>query len=207
MSIDTRDPLVPDPEEPPPPSDEPVADEVLSVPGQGLEPREGRRKRVVVIGAGMAGLVAAFELARQGHDPLILEAQNRVGGRVYTLRSFAPGLYAEAGAMRIPRVHDLTLKYVNLFGLSLRPFMMGNPKGLVHVGGRRMTAEEAHQRPADLPFDVAEHERGRSSYSCVDAPGDSFRPVQGEFGAVLCHRWHISTRRRPAPVVCSPPAA
>ena len=39
----------------------------------------------------------------QGHDPLILEAQNRVGGRVYTLRNFAPGLYAEAGAMRIPR--------------------------------------------------------------------------------------------------------
>ncbi len=117
---------------------------------------------MVVIGAGMAGLVAAFELARQGHDPLILEAQNRVGGRVYTLRSFAPGLYAEAGAMRIPRVHDLTLKYWNLFGLSLRPFMMGNPKGLVHVGGKRMTAEEAHQQPGQLPFDVAEHERGRS---------------------------------------------
>jgi len=136
MSVDTRD--APDPEEQPPPSDEPVAAEVLSVPHQGLEPREGRRKRVIVIGAGMAGLVAAFELARQGHDPLILEAQNRVGGRVYTLRTFAPGLYAEAGAMRIPRVHDLTLKYVNLFGLELRPFMMGNPKGLAYIGGKRM---------------------------------------------------------------------
>ena len=45
----------------------------------------------------MAGLVAAFELARQGHDPLVLEAQNRVGGRVYTLRDFAPGLYARSG--------------------------------------------------------------------------------------------------------------
>jgi monoamine oxidase len=117
---------------------------------------------VIVIGAGMAGLVAAFELARQGHDPLILEAQGLVGGRVYTLRSFAPGLYAEAGAMRIPRVHDLTLKYCNLFGLSLRPFMMGNPRGLAYIGGRRMTAEEARQRPDDLPFEVAEHERGRS---------------------------------------------
>ncbi len=162
MQPDTRDPLHPDPEEQPPPSDAPVAAEVLSVPREGLEPREGQRKRVIVIGAGMAGLVAAFELARQGHDPLILEAQNRVGGRVYTLRSFAPGLYAEAGAMRIPRVHDLTLKYVNLFGLSLRPFMMGNPNGLVHVGGRRMTAEEAHQEPGELPFEVAEHERGRT---------------------------------------------
>jgi monoamine oxidase len=160
MSVDTRD--APDPEEQPPPSDEPVADEVLLVPRHGLEPREGQRKRVIVIGAGMAGLVAAFELAREGHDPLILEAQNRVGGRVYTLRTFAPGLYAEAGAMRIPRVHDLTLKYCDLFGLSLRPFMMGNPKGLAYIGGRRMTAEQARQQPEELPFDVAEHERGRS---------------------------------------------
>ena len=162
MTLDTRDELNPDPEEQPPASDAPVAAEVLAVPREGLEPPGGRKKRVVIIGAGMAGLVAAFELARQGHDPLILEAQNRVGGRVYTLRSFAPGLYAEAGAMRIPRVHDLTLKYCDLFGLSLRPFMMGNPKGLVHVGGKRMTAEEAHGQPDELPFDVAEHERGRS---------------------------------------------
>jgi monoamine oxidase len=40
--------------------------------------------------------------------------------------------------------------------------MMGNPKGLVHVGGKRMTAEEAHTEPDRLPFPVADHERGRS---------------------------------------------
>ncbi|MEA2674891.1 MAG: monoamine oxidase [Chloroflexota bacterium] len=129
---------------------------------QGLERRGGSPKRVIVIGAGMAGLVAAYELARAGHDPLILEGQNRVGGRVYTLRKFAPGLYAEAGAMRIPRAHDLTLGYVEHFGLQLRPFVMGNPKGLVHVGGRRMTAAEAGLAPDELGFDVAPHERGRS---------------------------------------------
>jgi monoamine oxidase len=129
---------------------------------QGLERRDGPGKRVIIIGAGMAGLVAGYELARAGHDPLILEGQNRVGGRVYTLRKFAPGLYAEAGAMRIPRVHDLTLGYAAHFGLQLRPFMMGNPKGLVHVGGRRMTAEQAGLTPDDLGFDVAPHERGRT---------------------------------------------
>jgi monoamine oxidase len=128
----------------------------------GLERRDGAAKRVIIIGAGMAGLVAGYELARAGHDPLILEAQNRVGGRIYTLRTFAPGLYAEAGAMRIPRVHDLTLGYVEHFGLQLRPFVMGNPKGLVHVGGRRMTAEQAGLTPDDLGFDVAPHERGRT---------------------------------------------
>ena len=140
----------------------PVPAEVLETARSGLEPRPQTKKRVIVIGAGLAGLVAAFELQRQGHEPLVLEAQNRGGGRVYTLRDFAPGLYAEAGAMRIPRVHDLTLAYCQLFGLELRPFVMGNPKGLVHIGGQRMTAEEANREPERLPFEVAEHERGRS---------------------------------------------
>jgi monoamine oxidase len=72
-------------------------------------------------------------------------------------------LYAEAGAMRIPRVHDLTLGYIEHFGLQLRPFVMGNPKGLVHVGGRRMTAEQAGLTPDELGFAVADHERGRSA--------------------------------------------
>ncbi len=140
----------------------PVAREMLETAQEGLEAAPQSAKRVIIIGAGMAGLVAAFELARQGHDPIVLEAQNRVGGRVYTLRRFAPGLYAEAGAMRIPRVHDLTLEYCRLFGLELRPFIMGNPRGLVCLGGERMTAEEAGLAPERLPFALAEHERGRS---------------------------------------------
>ena len=63
----------------------------------------------------MAGL-AAYELSKLGHDVTILEARMRPGGRVHTLREpFADGLYAEAGAARIPDTHDLTLKYVKEF--------------------------------------------------------------------------------------------
>src|SRR5215217_525178 len=127
----------------------------------GFERFDQPGKRVMIIGGGMAGLVAAYELARAGHDPLVLEAQNRVGGRVYTLRNFAPGLYAEAGAMRIPRVHDLTLGYIDHFGLALRRFVMGNPRGLVYVGGKRVTAEQAGITPDELGFNVADDERGR----------------------------------------------
>jgi monoamine oxidase len=142
--------------------DTPVEPETLATAAMGLEPREQPAKRVVIIGGGVAGLVAAFELARQGHEPLVLEAQHRVGGRVRTIRDFAPGLYAEAGAMRIPRVHDLTLAYCDLFGLELRPFVMGNPKTLVHINGQRMTVEEADANPDRLPFDLADHERGKT---------------------------------------------
>ncbi len=91
--------------QPPPDEAPPVPRDVLEVPREGLESRTQPAKRVLIIGGGMAGLVAAYELKRQGHQPVVLEAQNRVGGRIYTLRSFAPGLYAEAGAMRIPRSH------------------------------------------------------------------------------------------------------
>ena len=166
----------------PEPDATPVEAETLETPEFGLEPRYQAPKRVIVIGAGMAGLVAAFELARQGHDPIVLEAQNRVGGRVYTMRSFAPGLYAEAGAMRIPRIHDLTLEYCDLFGLELRPFVMGNPKALVHIGGQRMTAEEATQQPERLPFDLAEHERGRTIGQLWEAATLDLRQLLAEEG-------------------------
>src|SRR2546426_12110461 len=109
----------------PAPVEEPVPEEVLATPSEGLEPRAQPPKRVIVIGGGLSGLVAAFELRRQGHEPLILEAQQRVGGRIYTLRNFAPGLYAEAGGMRVPRAHDLPLAYCERFGLELRPFWRG----------------------------------------------------------------------------------
>jgi monoamine oxidase len=147
---------------PAPESKPPVSDEVLATAEEGLEPRPQPAKRVIIVGGGIAGLVAAFELRRQGHEPLILEAQHRVGGRVYTLRGFAPGLYAEAGAMRIPRVHDLTLAYCDLFGLELRPFVMGNANALVYIDGKRMTAAEADQHPEQLPFDLADHEKGKT---------------------------------------------
>jgi monoamine oxidase len=142
-----------------------------------FERRSQPPKRVIVVGAGLAGLVAGYELARAGHDPLILEAQHRVGGRVYTLRTFAPGLYAEAGAMRIPRAHDLTLGYCAQFGLDLRPFMMGNPKGLVHVGGNRMTAAEASREPDRLGFDLAPEERGRTADQLWDAATRELREM------------------------------
>ncbi len=78
---------------------------------------------MLILGAGMAGLVAGYELSKLGHDVTILEARTRPGGRVHTLREpFSDGLYAEAGAARIPDNHELTLKYVKEFGLPLEPF-------------------------------------------------------------------------------------
>ena len=102
----------------------------LAVAGAGLNQGgvraivlSGPARKVLVLGAGMAGLVAAYELTKLGHDVTVLEARTRPGGRVHTLREpFSDGLFAEAGAARIPDDHDLTHKYVKEFALPLEPF-------------------------------------------------------------------------------------
>jgi len=79
-------------------------------------------RKIIIIGAGMAGLSAGYELTQAGHEVTILEARAVPGGRVHTLREpFADGQYAECGAARIPDDHDLTLKYVKLFDVPLEP--------------------------------------------------------------------------------------
>lgn len=80
------------------------------------------RKKVAVLGAGMAGLVAAYEITKLGHEVDIYEANNRIGGRAWTHR-FDDGQYHELGAMRFPKEHDHTRHYANLCGLSFRTFI------------------------------------------------------------------------------------
>lgn len=126
---------------------------------EGLSPRATRPKKVVVVGAGMAGLVAASELLRAGHDPVIIEARGRVGGRVHTLREpFSDGLYAEAGAMRIPLCHALTMAYVAKFGLPTSPFTASNPKAFAYIHGRRYRLGEVEADPGLFNFELAARE-------------------------------------------------
>ena len=89
----------------------------------GMLSSNGNAKKIIVIGAGMSGLVAAYELVRVGHDVTILEARDRIGGRVLTIRSpFSNNHFAEGGAARIKPSHNLTLGYANHFNLNLDPF-------------------------------------------------------------------------------------
>jgi monoamine oxidase len=133
--------------------------ELLDVVARGL-PTADPPRRVIVVGAGMAGLVAASELVRAGHEVVVLEARERVGGRVHTLREpFTHGLFAEAGAMRIPRCHELTMAYLERFGLATVPFTVSNPDAYFHVHGRTFRMRDADATPAELGFELAESER------------------------------------------------
>jgi monoamine oxidase len=138
-------------------------------------PRPRGDDSVVVIGAGMAGLVAATELLHAGYKVTVLEGQQRVGGRVCTLREpFTEGLYAEAGAMRIPRAHDLTLHYVAKFGLTLKPFTMGNPKAWSYIHGHKVRMGEFNNELHATGFELAEEER---MYAVIDRWGRTLQPL------------------------------
>jgi monoamine oxidase len=128
---------------------------------QGLAERRGTGKRVAILGAGLAGLAAGWELTRAGHDITILEAQLHPGGRVHTIREgLSDELYAEAGAGRIPNTHNITLEWVKHFGFELEPFF---PKELADVAvfkGKRIKIPVG--KPVDMsqvPLDLTPEER------------------------------------------------
>ena len=120
-----------------------------------------RRKRIVIIGAGLGGLSAAYQLTQAGHDVTILEARTRAGGRVHTLREpFSDGLHAEAGAMFVPDSHDLTMHYIKLFGLTLVPIPAQKLTPALYLQGRRINPVERDKIAWPLDLSPAEKRLG-----------------------------------------------
>jgi monoamine oxidase len=114
-----------------------------------LAPGSGKGKRVAILGAGIAGLTAAYCLSRAGYDCTILEARSRAGGRVWTIRGGEqiveadsvqqvawendPGLYFNAGAARISSHHQGVLGYCRELGVALEVFVNDNRAALVQL--------------------------------------------------------------------------
>jgi monoamine oxidase len=120
----------------------------------------GAPRKVVILGGGLAGLSAGYELTRAGHDVKVLEAQERPGGRVLTLRAFDEGLYGDAGAARIPDNHEWTLRYVKEFKLRLLPFYP--TAGLFAKVGRSRREEVGWDEFADAVEDYVGIELGET---------------------------------------------
>nr|WP_295113968.1 flavin monoamine oxidase family protein [uncultured Caulobacter sp.] len=128
--------------------------------------------KVIVLGAGLAGMLAAFELRKAGYEVQVLEFQNRAGGRNWSLRGgdtytelggatqkvgFAQGNYLNPGPWRIPHHHRTLLHYCKQFGVALEPFIQFNHSGWVHssqaFGGKPVRFNAA---AADFEGNIAE---------------------------------------------------
>lgn len=120
------------------------------------------KRHVLILGAGIAGLVSAYELQRAGYTVQILESSHRVGGRVLTLRhgdvvdeignrqvcqfDAQPHLYFNAGASRIPATHTQILAYCKSLGVALETHVNTNVSAWLQYdnlrGGQRIRQRE-----------------------------------------------------------------
>ncbi|HUE89522.1 MAG TPA: NAD(P)/FAD-dependent oxidoreductase [Vicinamibacterales bacterium] len=164
---------------------------IVAVPSTAVAafPELRRRPRVqpgsvVVIGGGLAGLAAAFELKELGHEVTLLEARHRAGGRVYTVREpFPEDLHVQAGGTAFWRFQpDHAMRYVQRLGLELeRP--VGVPTGLRHrfyFGGQPIAAPR--ERPANWFTGLTQEER---QAGLAELQARHLAPLISEFAEAL----------------------
>ncbi|MEM7583714.1 MAG: NAD(P)/FAD-dependent oxidoreductase [Acidobacteriota bacterium] len=119
-------------------------------------------KRIVIVGAGLAGLAAGLELDRAGVEVVIVEAQGRPGGRIQTLRDdFADGFFAEAGGDLIGGSYRTLMGFVHELGLSVVPLAGRGPRSdvLVVLGDQRFRLSELRRDPSLWPLELTDAER------------------------------------------------
>jgi monoamine oxidase len=141
---------------------------------------------VLVLGAGIAGMVAAFELRKAGYQVQVLEYSARAGGRNLTLRGgmdytelggetqhcqFDPGLYINPGPWRLPHHHHGILGYCRQFNVPLENFVQVNYQALLHSTKAFDGKPQRHRAvKADYQGHVAELLAKATQGGKIDAP-------------------------------------
>jgi len=120
-------------------------------------------KNIIILGAGLAGLAAAYELTNSGHTVTILEARSRPGGRAYTMRDrFSDGLFVEAGPVYVVDQDLYTRHYMEeleLPLLSLASHQMATPQeegAFYFLRGKRVRSVAGEK--TDWPLELTEEE-------------------------------------------------
>ncbi|MEP7338062.1 MAG: flavin monoamine oxidase family protein [Acidobacteriota bacterium] len=164
---------------------------IAAISGEEIR-RVNAAKQVIVIGAGLAGMSAAYELTQAGHEVTVLEARTRSGGRVWTLRDAYPeGMYAEAGATNVFDNHAWTNKYIKLLGVAIEPMESTPGASIFHVRGRRIVIKPGSM--VDWPFDLKPDEKGMSRGALW---AKYVAPVVKELGDLEAPDWPPASHKR-----------
>src|SRR5688572_19714110 len=99
--------------------------------------------RVVVVGAGFSGLAAAYELSRAGYEVTVVEARNRIGGRVISFSDLVPGKNVEGGGELIGSNHPAWVAYAKQFGLQFLDVSEEDADFPITLGGKSLAAAES----------------------------------------------------------------
>ena len=116
---------------------------LLSGPDAFAQPVKSTGRSVVIVGAGFAGLAAAYELLSAGYDVSIVEARGRVGGRVITFDNFIPGRYVEGGGEFIGRNQPTWMAYAQKFGLEFLDVTDSEEDSPIVIGGKLLSEKAA----------------------------------------------------------------
>ena len=99
--------------------------------------------RAVIIGAGFSGLAAAYELSRAGYEVTVVEARNRVGGRVISFSDLVAGKNVEGGGELIGSNHPAWIGYAKQFNLEFLDVTEEDAEFPIVLGGKRLTADQS----------------------------------------------------------------
>jgi monoamine oxidase len=144
----------------------------LLVPAQRTPPPlqgNSNGTRVIILGAGLGGMAAGYELLQLGYDVEILEAQDRPGGRNWTVRrgtvleehggerqecAYDEGQYANLGPWRIPYHHESVLYYCRLLNIPMESFNNYHESAFVYVEGDHGPLSNSRMRVRELQADM-----------------------------------------------------
>ncbi|RZT25339.1 monoamine oxidase [Mycobacterium sp. BK558] len=150
--------------------------------------------RVVVIGAGLAGLTAAIELTRAGAEVTVLEARDRVGGRIFGVPA-APGVVADGGAAYLGARHTELLRLVDEYGLSLASTGMSGDSTFLMGDQRTSTAGRVPPLDAVALGDLFDRLDDLVGQIRSDAPWQT--PDAERLDRLSAARWLVEEVKRP----------
>lgn len=146
-----------------------------------------RGTNVIVVGAGLAGLTAAVKLKEMGAKVSLVEARDRVGGRVFTIRgAFAQGQHAEAGGDFIDEGQYEIKRLVEEQGLTLRPILK---QGFAFVRYPNPSRRRRNILSAEETWDTLSHALSPlvAAYRTADKRWDS--PIAGQLARQSVAQW------------------